>query len=854
MDPVILKFISEDDLSYEEQLLKDPTNEQLWLQYYEHKKAATNANKQALIFLLYRGVNKLRNSVKLTMLYLNLLVSTIDNDNKCTESIQQIADAFSRASVNISDQLELWLLFCSFLTKNVEYIDATLIRRQFNTALQTLPIADHAKIWPMFLKCAKQIGGPTMITVYLRYCNFRTAAKHYDEYLVNTFSAIEKENGEKSVTDLSAVINDLLQHVQTFQQFELLKKYIDTLFSDQRFAVKLSRPELDVYKDLFSCLIRIRKNLKRAHENGHIMDEHAGKMYNKMKAKFKGQQGSIVTKYAEYWLASGNFLKVISTFEHGLTECMTIDDFTIIYDSYVDMMDSHIEVISDKLDKVEGMENEDANSLNATLNVLLQRYEDLLSRRPFIINDVYLRQDKNNVQTWLDRVEIYDKEKDYNRIVHCYQQAILTIDAPKVREPDLLPKLWIDYIKFTAKEDRKRLRKLYATAVKVPYRFVSDLEKIWCSWVEIEAQDNYDQALQVIKMAVTLPNSVLSGRTVNERNIRYDNDELSAQVRAYKSVRLWSLYLDIVESSDDVTQTCNIYDKVIELKIVTPLMILNYCNFLEKHGLYERCFQIYERGVAIFKYPTVFEIWNSYLTAAVKYMDKLAIKKERIRSLFDQSLQNSPDNFRKAIYLMYYDFEDKHGSKPESLRVLQEAIKAVENQDAKLDLFKMLVLQTIKYKGLSSASQLYEDALQVWPLSSPGFIEDIVAGFVDVEARLRRFKRCREILHYSCELVMKKSRSQKSRDQIWTLFKDFELENGDEQTYKEMLGFKRHMEAIAVPIIQERIEAGPNGGVDFVHSSNKESEKSTDELPKQETGKSAVANKDQIDIDMSLLE
>ena len=854
MDPIILKYIAQDDLPYEEQLLKDPHNEQLWIQYYEHKKATTNGDKQALIFLLFRSVSKVQNSVELTMLYLNILVSTINNGNKCTKSIRRIAYAFSWASIHISDQLEFWLLFLNFIMENIEYIDATFARHQFNKALQTLPIAQHVKVWPMFLTCAKVIGGPTMHTVFLRYFGFRIAAKEYDEYLMGIFNEDEVENSEKSVIDLSNVIDSLIQYIQTPGQFQQLKKYINALFSDSKWAAKFPKPELEVYNDLFSCLIQIRKHTKDVENNGYLTDKLAGKVYREMKIKFKGQQGSIIAKYADYWLASGNFLKAISTFEQGLTECTTLDDFTIIYDSYIDAMDSHIEAISDKLDEAEDGETEDTYNLNSVLNVFLQRYEDLLSRRPFLINDVYLRQDKNNVQTWIERVDIYDKEKDSRKIVRCYQRAILTIDPPKVKEPDLLPKLWIDYINFAANGDRKKLRKLYSTAVKVPYRYVSDLEKIWCSWVEIEAQDDYDQALEVIKRAVTLPKSVLAGSKIKGQDIRYDNEELSAQIRAHKSIKLWSLYIDIVESSDNVTNTCKIYDQVINLRIVTPLMILNYCSFLERHKLYKQCFQIYERGVAIFRYPTVLEIWNSYLNASIKYMDMLAIKKERIRSLFNQALQNCPDKYGKALYLMYFDFENKHGSKAESLQVLEKATRTIENRDAKLDLFKMLVLQTIEYKGISSASSLYEEALQTWPLTSPGFVKDVVTGFVDIEARQKRFKRCREVLHYSCELVMKKSRTQKSRDEIWELFKNFELEHGNEQTYKEMLGFKRHLEAVSLPIVQERIENGPNGGVDFVHSSRQKSEKSMDEHPKGETNNVDVENKDQIDIDMSLLE
>lgn len=56
----------------------------------------------------------------------------------------------------------------------------------------------------------------------------------------------------------------------------------------------------------------------------------------------------------------------------------------------------------------------------------------------------------------------------------------------------------------------------------------------------------------------------------------------------------------------------------------------------QEHKYFEDSFQIYERGVAIFKYPHVRAIWHTYLTEFVKrYKGK---KLERTRDMFEQAI------------------------------------------------------------------------------------------------------------------------------------------------------------------------------------------------------------------------
>lgn len=39
--------------------------------------------------------------------------------------------------------------------------------------------------------------------------------------------------------------------------------------------------------------------------------------------------------------------------------------------------------------------------------------------------------------------------------------------------------------------------------------------------------------------------------------------------------------------------------------------------FLEENKYYEESFTAYERGIGLFKWPVVFELWNTYLVSQV---------------------------------------------------------------------------------------------------------------------------------------------------------------------------------------------------------------------------------------------
>lgn len=117
------------------------------------------------------------------------------------------------------------------------------------------------------------------------------------------------------------------------------------------------------------------------------------------------------------------------------------------------------------------------------------------------------------------------------------------------------------------------------------------------------AHKNYKRALALCKEA--LQNKQYGMLT------SYEN--VPVQYRLHKSKRLWTLLIDLEESLGTIESTKQAYDSMLANKVATPQIVINYALFLEENKFFEDAFRVYERGIALFKWPHVKEIWATYL-------------------------------------------------------------------------------------------------------------------------------------------------------------------------------------------------------------------------------------------------
>ena len=151
------------------------------------------------------------------------------------------------------------------------------------------------------------------------------------------------------------------------------------------------------------------------------------------------------------------------------------------------------------------------------------------------------------------------------------------------------------------------------------------------------------------------------------------------------------MYADLEESLGTFQTTRAVYERMIDLHIATPQIIINYGMFLEENKYFEEAFKAYEKGIALFKWPHVYDLWNTYLCKFTKrYLPFGGKYIERARELFEQALEGCPPKFAKSIFLMYASLEEEHGLARNAMGVYDRATAAVMPED-KLEIFTLYI-------------------------------------------------------------------------------------------------------------------------------------------------------------------
>ena len=65
------------------------------------------------------------------------------------------------------------------------------------------------------------------------------------------------------------------------------------------------------------------------------------------------------------------------------------------------------------------------------------------------------------------------------------------------------------------------------------------------------------------------------------------------QNRVFRSLKLWSMYADLEESLGTFQSTKAVYQRILDLRIATPQLIMNYAIFLEEHNYFEEAFKVW---------------------------------------------------------------------------------------------------------------------------------------------------------------------------------------------------------------------------------------------------------------------
>lgn len=743
------------DAPWEELIDRNPYSVASWFGYLQHKSGAAPTSR----YVLYeRALLNLGRSYKIWRAYLQERTKQLSTKSISDKRYDLLIDAYERSLVTMYKMPRIWLDYCALLMLLKR---GTQTRKTFDRGLQNLPVTQHDEIWKLYITWIKAFAVPeTSILVFERYILYAPDQREaYVDYL------IELDRPGDAAKQLADCLNDenfnapsgRSHHTLTMQLCDLCAANPDKIPSS------LNVPAI------------IKAGI----------------------VKYSDEVGRLWCKLADYYIRSGDFNQARAVYDEAIGDVITVRDFSIIFDAYVKVeegiLTAMMELQNDVDDAGNAIPDENAQSVEEGLAQL----ENLLEKRPLLLNAVVLRQNPNNVHEWLKRTELVATEHgDTNitdagllKVDETFSKAISTIDPQ-----DCLGKLSMLYSAYAAFYEVQgtdvslaKSREIWKGSTQVTYKTTDELAAVHCGWAEMEMrQKQYKSARDVMTQAVAEPRSNNQKRKAiaaaqGRGEVRDDVFEgVTCADRLYKNIKVWSLYLDLEESLGTEDTVRAAYDRAMDLKVITVQMCMNYATFLEEANYFEESFRVYERAVHLFIYPQVRVIWVAYLD---KFMERYGgTKLERLRDLFEKAVSNVTPKESVEMYLKYAQAEDSYGTVRHALSVYERATHIVPVAN-RLDSYRLYIKKIAVAYGLERTRTVYESAIAILDDNS---CRKLCIEFAETEKNLGDLDRARAIFQHGCQFA-----NPKREPDYWVKWKSFEEAHGNEETFRDMLRMKR---------------------------------------------------------------
>jgi pre-mRNA-splicing factor SYF1 len=288
-----------------------------------------------------------------------------------------------------------------------------------------------------------------------------------------------------------------------------------------------------------------------------------------------------------------------------------------------------------------------------------------------------------------------------------------------------------------------------------------------------------------------------------------------AAATVHRSVRLWSLYLDLEERCGSLDGCRAAYDRAVDLRVATPAMLLNYAALLEERAHFDAAFAVYETAAGLFVWPALRVVWLTYLDRFVARYG--GSKLERLRDIFESCLASAPPEHAAELFVRYARAEEEFGLARQALSVYERACRAVAPAD-RLAMYRLLARKTEQLSGATRARPVYERGVAALPDEDS---RELCLDFAALETRLGEVDRARALYQYGSQFA-----PPAAQPGYWERWRAFEEAHGNEDTYREMLRLRRSVETAfsqAPPLAAGKREAAGDGdAVQFVPATKRQ--------------------------------
>ena len=689
--------------------------------------------------------------------------------NKYYDEVNKLHE---QALIYMMKMPKIWIDFIQFM---FEQNLITKTKSIFNKALQAIPITQHKKLWDIYIPYIESLSNchQTKIEIFKRYIKFNP---DYKEKFINFLIGIKEFN--TAIYYIIEILND-----ENFYSKENKSQYYYWIILCQ---IINNYPE---YIDLSICNKEL--NVDRVIRHGI--------------KKYSDEVGNLWVTLANYYIKIGLIEKAREIFEEALEKILTVRDFSLVFNSYLnfeqEMMKYNIfnseisvdnnlelsckngeneenkltelelnelenamnelkfeEINYEKIEEDENIQKGDTENNSNIKKFNFIRVNNLLQRRPFLLNSTILRRNPNNVNEWLKRIELTKEKNDVNQIKKLYEECLNTI---KINEAyGKLSEIYISYANFYEENNNiKKANEIYFKGCNLNYKKTEENVTMWCLWCEMNIrQKKYKDAYSIIKYICT-----------NNTNKYYKYN---------KNIKLWSLYIDleINMNKNNEKQVIYIYNKMIEFKIANIETIFNFIIYLEKIKYYEKIYNIYEQSIELFTWPNAYDICLCYLVDFINHYKNE--KSEIFRDIIQNIIVLS--GHLKIFYYIYAFYEEKYGLYNHCIDILKEASQNVKD-DEKPEIHSIIIAKSAKYFGIGKVRLAFDDAMNNLDKS---FVLEIGLKYISIEIKLKEINRARGIFKYLGKLFNPDNKEYK--EEFWEMWDNFEKLYGDTVTYQEM--------------------------------------------------------------------
>lgn len=467
-------------------------------------------------------------------------------------------------------------------------------------------------------------------------------------------------------------------------------------------------------------------------------------------SRYQDQQGRLWNSLARYHVHLGMFSSARNVYDEALNHVTTKKDFVEVWEAYTNFEEKYLEHLIEQDDLTQDQILE--------INMRQASLEELITNNGLLLNRVALRQNPHNVREWQKRVQLCSELEDSeSSIEDTYTKAIQTIDPKQAlgRYEDL----WIEYATFHATSGRiERAREVFEKAVEASFAKTDNLAKVWCAYIEYELSlKAIDKPLKLAKRAVS----------------------------TVKNLKIWLLYVDLEENHGNFSSTKAAYERILDLRIATPQVVLNYASFLEEKQYYEDSFRVYERGVSLFRWPASYNIWHTYLN---KFLSRYGSKKlDRARDILEQCLKDCPSKYAFDIFLLYAKLEEENGLLSRAQSIYSRAAGKVDSKN-KPELFRIYIRSMMNLVDIAKIRAIYEQAIEALDNKNA---RRFCIEYANLEEELGETDRARTIYSFCSQMC-----DPRVDREFWKLWADFEQKYGCLETIDEMLRIKRSIEVM----------------------------------------------------------